>query len=311
MLYSETMAQGGLRDLPTQFEADHEGVYKVRPKEEGRRTGINTEGFRGIEFQPSAQGAKVLFLGDSFTWGYRAAPIEESFVDQVGHAGYAAFNAGIPATGPTQYAFLAEKWVPRLKPAVVAVMFSMGTDIGPADPMLPGKPPQHMTTLGSIRAFDGAIWLGTPEEAFRHWAEGVNVFSRPPMSRLRRLVGLSAVGTRLWALNYKPQMVYPPGKVTPEMVTYTRECLRRIREVSNQNGARFLLFIIPTLRGQNRSPEFVGAQAAVFEGFEPLAPTTLTAADFPPDNAHFNNEGHRKYAAFILAELAKAGVPPN
>jgi hypothetical protein len=62
---------------------------------------------------------KNFFLGDSFTWGASAEPISKCFVDLVGNAGYLIFNTGIPGTKPNQYTYIAEKYIPILKPDFV------------------------------------------------------------------------------------------------------------------------------------------------------------------------------------------------
>jgi len=54
---------------------------------------------------------KILFLGDSFTWGASAKPITNCFVDIVTRRGYLTFNTGIPGTGLNQYVYIAEKYI--------------------------------------------------------------------------------------------------------------------------------------------------------------------------------------------------------
>jgi hypothetical protein len=115
------------------FITDGEGVFKANPNYEwSEEYQINSDGFRGIEFkQYDTAGTKILFLGDSLTWGASANPITNCFVDIVRRCGYLTFNTGIPGTDPNQYAYLAEKYVPLLKPYIFAVMFYLGNDLTP------------------------------------------------------------------------------------------------------------------------------------------------------------------------------------
>ncbi len=308
-LHRPVTSGGGLESQPGRFFTDDEGVYRALPSTHSQGAITNSDGFRGVEFRPDAPGPKILFLGDSFTWGLRADPLVESFVDRVGRAGNTVFNTGIPGTGPTQYAFLAEKWVPRLKPDWVVVMFYMGNDIGEGDAMVPGKPLFHPTRFGAIRAFDGKTWLGTPDEALRHWVDSGNVFEKSPNGHFKAWFGKTVIGTRLWVLTHRPKLRRPRAAVTKEAVRFTRSCLERIRAVSKENGGRFRLFIIPSLSGRMRGLAGFESHRDVFFGFEPRVPKFVTPSDYGADSIHFNNEGHRKYAGFILQALGEPETP--
>ena len=78
----------------------------------------------------------------------------------------------------------------------------------------------------------------------------------------------------------------------------TKTQLSRIKSVSKEYDARFILFIIPsryeTLES-TRNRELLQA----LEEFDPVVPDSLTREDYAVD-IHLNNQGHREYADFIV-----------
>ena len=303
------------------FVTDPDGVYRANPTPtiEWKGIEINSEGFRSREFKPAApeEGTSILFLGDSFTWGIAAQPISKSFVDHVGRAGYAVFNTGIPRTHPKQYAALAARYVPRLKPDVVAVMFFMGNDFAEAPPMLAGKNIFHQTNAGDLSAIDyDGEWMD-PETAYRYWRSKSNAVGHPApddgsfTAILRRASLSTAVGTRLLAAMTDPPPEAPV--LTPEEKQEGRRRRRleargfldEIRETATRHGAEFRLFLIP-VRPEKKSPALeIQRNLKIFEGLAPIVPDV----EFPSSDYqkmpgwHFNNVGHRKYAQLILRHL--------
>ena len=303
------------------FVTDPDGVYRANPTPTEPWPGfeVNSEGFRSREFAPAGdgEGTSVLFLGDSFTWGIAARPLSNSFVDLVGRAGYAVFNTGIPRTHPKQYAALAERYVPRVKPDVVAVMFFMGNDFADAPPMLPGKNIYHQTNAGDLSAVDlDGEWMD-PETAYRYWASKSNAVVHPDPSdgsfsaMLRRASLSTAVGTRLLAAVTAPPPEAPvltakeAGEVRRRRRRESRGYLERIAATAARHGAEFRLFLIP-VRPEKRNPGFeIPRNLRFFEGLDPIVPDV----EFPSSDYekmpgwHFNDAGHRKYAELILRHL--------
>jgi hypothetical protein len=88
----------------------------------------NSDGFRDREFVSSTNPA-VLFLGDSFVWGYDAeAP--ERFTDklQVKHPEWAVYNCGVSGYGNDQEYLLLQKIFDKFKPRVVFLMYCTEND---------------------------------------------------------------------------------------------------------------------------------------------------------------------------------------
>ena len=331
-------------EIRQSFVTDQEGVFKANPNYEwSEEYKINRDGFRSIDFQEyDTTRTKMLFLGDSFTWGGSAKPITRCFVDIVTRRGYLTFNTGIPGICPNQYAYLAEKYVPLLKPDIVAVMFYMGNDLIFPRPMLPHKKLYHITNAGWLYAFDENGNYMSPQDAYDYYFAKYNAAyraaygkdSRKTMkTRIRRIFVKSVIGTYawVWLSRVKWQFINSfnqrftnstsnknycndspkknnnhLGKDLTEDQKWVRRSLARIRTVSENNGARFMLFLIPAhpeLRKENHS---IGNNLHIFEGFNPFVPSFLNRHDYMDlPNDHLNNSGHMKYAEFILRAVER------
>jgi hypothetical protein len=298
------------------FITDAEGVFKANPEfdwPEGIT--INSQGFRGAEWFTDDDTRKhdILFLGDSFTWGSSARPITESFVDIVERNGYRTYNCGIPGTDPGQYAYLAEKWIPLLKPRYVAVMFYMGNDFALPRPMLPHKNLFHMTNAGMLQAFDPDGTYMTAEQAYQTYVDRSNaasVMQKPKTikERIHRAFLKTVVGTYLWTglSQLKRKVKSVQAGAAAEEYTFTHEFLDRIRRAAAEHSAQFLLFIIPVRPARENIYTSIKSKMPVLAPFTPLIPTGFDESFYmKKPNDHFNNAGHEKYADFILKTLSK------
>jgi hypothetical protein len=302
---------------------DHEGVYKASGDyawEDGVK--INSEGFRSIEFKDyESPMKKILFLGDSFTWGGNAKPIQQCFVDQVGQAGYLVFNTGIPGTGPEQYAFLAEKYGPLIKPDIIMTMICMGNDINLApQPMIPNQDLFHTVrfknTTTMFFAYDDKGNYITPAECLRQAIETYDHHGSTLQRACRGVFTRSMTGTRIWmalanikhtSLSFATDREPAANKLKANK--YVIDSLNRINNVCRRLHAEPMVFLIPVKPAGESSRTNIAVNLDIFAGFNPRFPSNLTNADYDPggDEAHFNNKGHAQYARFILAQLRARG----
>lgn len=293
------------------FYTDERGIFRAasqRPLagwESGGRPRVNSSGFRGREFASAkTDRPRVFFLGDSFTWGATALPIEECFADRVDRAGYWVYNGGMPGTDPQQYALLAEIYVPRLKPDVVAVCLYLGNDLKNYSlPLLPHRNLHYATSIGFLRGYDGRG---------RYFADGrqaVDYFRKQKCgcteNVLEDFLYKTVVGKAVYGLFHLRSRIRPDPR--REWVV---ECLKRIERVCRDNGSRFLLFLIP-----NKEPKRNERNLRLVRSFPGVSchyPPGFGRGDYRPDpDNHFNNEGHGKFAAFILDVLEAEGFAPR
>lgn len=84
----------------------------------------NEDGFRGNSFKniPSNK-TKVMFIGDSYVFGYEAVPITNSFVDliQENDSNLYCLNMGVGSTDLCGYNTIAQYYVPKIKPNIVVL----------------------------------------------------------------------------------------------------------------------------------------------------------------------------------------------
>ena len=294
------------------FYTDSEGIFKAKKNYNwengrfGKNVAINSNGFRGIEFCDYVSDKKrILFLGDSFTWGASAEPITNCFVDLVSEQGYLAFNTGIPGTDPGQYAYLAKKYVPVLKPDFVIAMVYMGNDLTvKPSPMIPDKNLFYITDDIWLFAFDENNRYLTFEESFYRY---YYLDHSPDLlkNKLKYIFSSTVIGKKFWQFIKS----FKNKKEDTYKRTLSNDILNlfdQIKKISTENNARFMLFIIPAhplLENVNFSKKEI---AYIFKNLELLIPENLSHRDYSvlPDD-HFNNSGHLKMSRYIIDEIDK------
>jgi len=293
------------------FYTDGEGVFKANKNYDwsNGKYGdgvyyINSDGFRSIEFKKDDPGGnKILFLGDSFAWGASAKPISNSFVDLVGREGYTVYNTGIPGTGPSQYAFLARKYIPLFKPDYVIVMFCLANDLySPLDPLIPNQNLYYITDKLWLYAFDENGHHLTLEESFQKYY--IQYYSPQTLKNKIKLFFMnSIVAKKFWLLI---KSIKDDHKNEHEMENRVLKLLNQIKQTSEENHAKFFLFLIPTHPDMSDTKTNISAMQRLFKDFNPKTPKSISRLDYTdlPDG-HLNNNGHYKMAKFILENLKK------
>jgi hypothetical protein len=300
---------GSFKDLRlnNSFLTDSDGVFKANKNynwangKYGVGVKINSDGFRSIEFKTTVTQEKtILLLGDSFAWGGSAKPITDSFADLIAREGYLVFNAGIPGTDPGQYAYLARKYIPILKPNIVAVTLYLGNDITRPSTMRPNQNLYHVTDQLWLYGFDEKGKYLSPEESFRlHYY--LDYSPDILKNKVKFLIMKSVIGKRAW-LFLRSMRRQAEGNSGVTIVNLVKKSLLEIQDVSEKYHARFFLFIIPTRdHVKIKDRKSLGHS---FAGLDPRMPDFLTADDYNelPDG-HFNNSGHYKYSRFILRTI--------
>src|SRR5262245_36258942 len=114
----------------TIFQYDAEIGWRPTPKSAGRFVGSreidvrhNSLGLRDIEHDAGPR-QTVLFVGDSFVWGYDAQA-NERFTELLRNdlPGHSIVNAGVPGYGTDQEYLLLRRMWSAINPAVVVLIF--------------------------------------------------------------------------------------------------------------------------------------------------------------------------------------------
>ncbi len=118
----------------TPFVEDPVVVARLRPSWAGGHVRINPQGLR--DEQPVGEKApgerRILFLGDSLLYA-NELPFAQTFPEQLETLlgpGVRSLNSGVPSYTTLHERLLLERLAPALKPDVVVLVVSIGTDLG-------------------------------------------------------------------------------------------------------------------------------------------------------------------------------------
>ncbi|MCU0285879.1 MAG: hypothetical protein MUF15_05725 [Acidobacteria bacterium] len=291
------------------FYTDNEGIFKANPdffansQRKNKDICINSEGFRSTPFQyVQTSRPKILLIGDSFTWGGTAQPITNSFADLLHKAGYYVYNGGIPGTDPQQYALVAKKYTPILKPDVVAVCLYLGNDVG-SRPLLikPNKNIHYVTDFGYLLGYDdnGNFFKDAPG-AFQYFKNRKCGCCKDPWNYFlfKTIVGKAVYKI----LHLRRHTKFDSSR------QWVTTALTDIQETCRLNGSRFMIFIIPFVNRANQPNKTIEKTRHLYKDFPYYYPGDFPKSHYqsPPDK-HFNNQGHREFADFIITVLKQNG----
>lgn len=274
---------------------------------------INADGFRSIPFDTSLKGKKkILFIGDSFTYGFSAWPLINSFYDKILMQGkYIAYNAGITCTDPVQYLEIARVYIPVLEPDLVVVSCFWGNDVM----LYPRQSKPYQFAAYPIgNQFITANPLGAyvrPEQANRISQINAQVPDQD-IKPLNRFLASTVIGTKVWkllaALNiaegqpkeFKNYINPNFPKAKPREVT--RMAIQGIEDTLLHFNCPLLLTVIPDPQltnpwNKNYKPE------DFLEGFPYLQVPDSSAWYMPFPDGHFNTYGHEAYAKWLMVKI--------
>ena len=240
----------------------------------------NSLGLRDEEFTLDAQ-PTIMFLGDSFVWGLDAEA-DERFTELLKPRikGYKILAAGVSGYGTDQeYLLLKQLW-PKVKPAVVVLIFCTDND--------------RQDNSSNIR------YEGYQKPYFATAPDGSLVLRGQPVPKSR----LQAIKEDWWVrhswlvrlANAVDLKLRHPALQVPDP---TERLVDKIREFVEANGSKFLVGL------QTNDVELVrhlGARqipSVTFDG----------AAIYPGVGGHWTPEGHKLVAERLLELLSANKVP--
>ncbi|MDB5283997.1 MAG: hypothetical protein JWO06_3072 [Bacteroidota bacterium] len=264
---------------------------------------VNEDGFRSPDFNKLDTGKKkILYIGDSFTWGMSAKPIKDHcFVDLVRNETKSeVINLGIPAADPAQYFQLAKKYVARLKPDMVFVMFFMGNDLMIQDrDVSTGEPYYYYTNAGAIVADMDGKHFKSAQAAYNYFVSDRYYMHRPG-NFFEWLVSKSSLLSRLYSVRFRVQEKWNFEKTIRDSHV-TKKYLTGIKEVARQNNVPVKFVLIPEIKEADMDLHKYKNR------YSDLLLDTMLKDDWlifpnsksnftPYPDAHLNNAGHRYYA---------------
>jgi hypothetical protein len=241
----------------------------------------NSLGLRDIEFIPDIR-PTMMFLGDSFVWGLDAEADERfSNLLRPRIPGYQILAAGVSGYGTDQEYLLLQRLWPKVKPAVVVLIFCSQND--------------RQDNSTNIR------YEGYQKPYFATSADGSLVLAGQPVPKSRlQYIKEDWLVRNLWlarlAADIYVKLRYPLLYVPDP----TERLVSRIRDYVEANGAKFLVGL------QYRDDALI---KHLRESHIPFV--SLDGADFYPgaaSGAHWTPEGHKVVAERMLGLLSENNI---
>lgn len=281
---------------------------------------INAEGFfSSIEYTPEsmdvirASGKKIVMLiGDSYTQGCCADSYDLSFAYLLNQSDeYEVLNFGIAGADPVQYRLIVEKYAPLLKPDLIVVAVYGGNDILEYDrtpkPFVPNSYPikngPWLNSEGPIYLTKQGTYFKNFDEAKAHYFEYFSLWS-DDATFFEKMIRYSVILSR-------PYMKYKSGRRFREIeyqmptkldnMPYSKQNLDVLSRIAAQHNIQVQYALIPAPSDISSNANFRKKYDFVF-GENPYAvPSKLSVNDYDGMSIgnHFNNQGHRKYTAFL------------
>jgi lysophospholipase L1-like esterase len=278
--------------------------------------GINRNGFRTPEFDSLDSAThKLLLIGDSFTWGLSASPIDQCFADLIQHkVPETVINTGIPIADPAQYEAIAQQYIPQLQPQKAVLFFYLGNDIMLKErDIVPWKPFYFYTNAGALLAQDGEHRFNTAQEAYHYFTQQ-KFFLLHPQGLLETIIAQSALLSRLYSFTFRWQEKRNAEHAIKNM-SVTQQHLHAIVSICKAQHCNLQIVLIPEVKEADEPITFFQKKYVGFFQDSVLAPITLVPSGFskqhyvPYPDGHLNNAGHQLMAAKILELLQKNAKP--
>lgn len=281
---------------------------------------INSEGFvSSVEFTPASMDAIrksgkkiVMLIGDSYTQGCCADSYNASFAQLLNDSDeYEVLNFGIPGTDPVQYRLIVEKYAPILQPDLILVAVYGGNDIMEYDrtakPFVPISYPikngPWLNSEGPIYLTKQGTYFKTFDEAKSHYFEYFSLWS-DQSNFFEKTIRYSVIFSRSylkWKTSRRFHEVKDQMPKKLDQMPYSNENLNVLYDRAKKEGIQVQFALIPSPPDLIQKVNLREKYNFVFGQLNYEVPKNLRLEDYDglENGNHFNNQGHRKYAAFL------------
>ena len=322
----------GIQDNPQylqRFVSDEMGINHLYPKAQTLMVGtvINEQGFRGsfnytkfaVDSIRKNTGKKVVMLiGDSYVEGCCADLMKNSFPDLLaGGPDYEVLNFGISGTDPVQYELIVRKYLKALRPDVVMVTFYAGNDFltyerkpNPGSPLtFPFKENKWIYAVATNHLSKKLNYsFKTADEAYEFYMEHYTLRGKN-RNLFQKALSYSVIVSKLYIfIEHKIKLhewnkMNPGLKIDVDKITYDH--VKNMQACCDSVSIPCLFTLIPAPTEAIEGKALNTKYKNFFKEVTYYSPENLTLADYDGADLanHFNNKGHKKYAAFLTKLL--------
>ena len=280
----------------------------------------NSEGFRDMEHDKSgSQKPAIVFLGDSFTWGYEVE-FAEMFVNLVRNElpNYEIYNLSHRGYGTDQQLLTFTQWYKDQPLEVVALMFSENDveEIN-ANERYDKPKPQYQIVDGEL------VLTGVPVPEIESWTSS----SAEPETNNRNLSLKSFfyrshfihdIAFRIELLQSASNSKNVQRKYKPRELALTSRVLEALEQEVEMRGGKLVVFFIPSKRQVEKLDDSQPYQMQIIALCEELGIQYFDlASDFPSSwprtyyryGIHWNVRGNQIAADAIFRHLTQDVLP--
>jgi hypothetical protein len=229
--------------------------FKNEPWYYNRLKIVNNEGYHDrddfVAINPASDSLRVLFVGDSFTWG-ASADVDSSYVDVFERdikKTYPAlvWNTGVPGTGTNHALFTAKKFLPLQKSNYVILGFYTGNDFAdnlvPFDKLIFTNKASCYNLYGYDKDF--VPYEISQKEAYKkatgsYPMEDLNIIQKA-FIHSRLISFISDLSSKL-----SNKLSGQKKRVNEQEYKMTEEYLKQLNDYTRANNAELIVAIIPT-----------------------------------------------------------------
>lgn len=274
---------------------------------------FNEEGFRTNTFiNMPLNKTRVMFIGDSYVFGYEAIPITNSFVDiiQKKDTNLYCLNLGIGSLDLAGYEAIAKNYVPKLKPAIVACFIYANDFIYYNKKLDSYKINDVYLTYQGVLLKDNNNYsknqvqvYETENDAYLDFKSKNNFFTSNNTNSINRFLFYNS---RIYSLLKRRSIKSNDSRIKYKLYKKKNTSplyLKNISDICNKNNAKLLVFLIPNLNNKTSLTEKELYEENLKSNQHLYYPENLNAADYVGPYQHFNNKGYKKYADFVYNVL--------
>ena len=289
------------------FWACENGITRYTPLRAPAAGAINSQGFRSPEMvhSDSISKFKVGLIGDSFTYGQTAIPLDSCFADLLrADKRLDVDNMGVEGADLHQLYLLAAWYVPLYKPDKLYVILSAGDyDTNFKRETIPNQPLFYLGSAGAVPTFDpcGRFMFDNPQDSWQYWLDSYTMRNKrnPCLKALAR--------TNIGTLLYKKFVWNDPADACANFEPLSWFYLDKIDSICSMYAVSWEILII---RGRDENVEtkesFKKLYQPYLKNWDFLFPE-LDRHDYRDGaDSHVNNSGHRKIKEVLLNDIYRS-----